>query len=275
MVRFSGFAFAVSLATTLACSIATAQTAPSAPATQPAAKAAKPGPAITNSIGMKLVAIPPGTFIMGSPADEAARYDNETQHKVTMTRGFFMGATSVTQAQWRAVMGTNPSHFKGDDLPVEQVSWDDAVAFCKKLSAKEGKSYHLPTEAQWEYACRAGTTTPFNTGVDDSALTQTDWYGENSKGKTHPVGLKKPNAWGLYDMHGNVLQWCNDWYAEYPPGDATDPTGPPTGTGRVLRGGAWLLIYSDSSQPTRSAHRDLVAPETRMNIIGFRVVRDL
>ncbi len=225
---------------------------------------------ITNSIGMNLAYIPAGTFEMGSPASEDGRFDNETQHKVTISKKFLMGTTPVTQAQWTAVMGNNPSDFKGDDLPVEQVSYDDAIAFCDKLSQKEGKHYRLPTEAEWEYACRAGTTSSFYTGEGDAALDQAGWYSGNSGNTTHPVGQKKPNAWGLYDMHGNVWQWCSDWYGDYPQGDATDPQGPDGGTARVLRGGAW---YYDP-RFCRCAYRDGGAPDYRNGYFGFRIVLD-
>jgi formylglycine-generating enzyme required for sulfatase activity len=166
----------------------------------------------TNSIGMKLVLIPAGEFMMGSPETEKDRSPDESpQHKVRISKPFYMGAMEMTQAQWKAVMEeNNPSNFKGDDLPVEKVSWEDCQEFLKKLSAKEGKTYRLPTEAEWEYACRAGTTTRFNAGDDDKALDSVGWHEGNSESKTHPVGQKKPNAWGLYDMLGNVEEWCED-----------------------------------------------------------------
>jgi formylglycine-generating enzyme required for sulfatase activity len=191
---------------------------------------------------------------------------------VTLTEDFFLGATDVTQAQYEALMGANPSDFKnaGPNAPVEQVTWAEARDFCQKLTAWEraagrlpaGWSFALPTEAQWEYACRAGTTGPY--AGDTSAMS---WYDRNSGGTTHPVGAKKPNAWGLYDMSGNVYQWCADWYAKrYPGGEVTDPTGPAEGTLHVLRGGGW---YYDKSY-CRSAYRDF-DPGYRANFIGFRV----
>ena len=171
---------------------------------------------------------------MGSPANEPERSDDETQHRVTLTKGFYLGVHQVTQAQWQAVMGNNPSHFKGDsNLPVENVSWDDCVAFCEALGKKDGKTYRLPTEAEWEYACRAGTTTPFHFG-DTISVNQANYdgnytYGNGKKGvyrqKTTPVGSFPANAWGLFDMHGNVWEWCADWYGPYPEEELKDPQG--------------------------------------------------
>jgi formylglycine-generating enzyme required for sulfatase activity len=179
-----------------------------------------------------------------------------------------MGVTEVTQAQYEAVMGTNPSKFKGATNPVDTVSWNDATEFCKKLSEKTRQAVRLPTEAEWEYACRAGTATTFSFGDADSALGDYAWYSANSGSTTHPVGQKKPNAWGLYDMHGNVWEWCADWYGDYPKVAATEPQGPASGTSRVLRGGFW------ASAPTRcrSANRDGIAPGHRLPNCGFRVV---
>ena len=200
---------------------------------------------------------PAGTFTMGAPTSEEGLY-NETQHEVTLTKGFWMLETEVTQKQWKAVMGTNPSFFKGDDLPVESVSWNDCQEFCEKTGLQ------LPTEAQWEYACRAGTTDAYAGNLDEMA-----WYYSNSGNKTHPVGTKKPNAWGLYDMHGNVWEWCQDWYGDYPSGSVTDPTGPSSGYSRVVRGGSW----DNDARICRSALRDGVVPGDRGNYLGFRVVQ--
>jgi len=233
----------------------------------------------TNSIGMKFVLIPEGTFMMGSPSDEPGRWNNERQHRVTLSKGFYIQTTEVTQGQWRSIMGSNPSHFKscGDNCPAEQFSWNDCQDFIRRLNQKEGTNkYRLPTEAEWEYACRAESTTAFaNGGITelkcayDPNLDAMGWYCGNSGGKTHPVGQKKPNAWGLYDMHGNVWEWCQDRYEKnYPTGHVTDPKGPSSGTGRVLRGGSWDY----SARYCRSALRGWGRPGYRA-YMGFRVAR--
>ena len=246
------------------------------PSIEPSVHEPQQGNTFTNSIGMKFVEIKPGNFLMGSPASEPNRRDDEAQCPVRLTRGFFMGVTEVTQAQWKAVMGTDPSRFKGDNLPVERVSWDDAVAFCLKLSEREGKNYRLPTEAEWECACRAGTTTAFNTGptisTDEANYDGNYAYAAGRKGvyrkKTMPVGSFKPNAWGIYDMHGNVREWCSDWYGEYPGGEAVDPSGPESGEQRVLRGGSWGYF----PRGCRSAFRIRFSSGFRGFSVGFRVV---
>jgi formylglycine-generating enzyme required for sulfatase activity len=190
-------------------------------------------------VTMKLALIPAGKFMMGSPESEWDRYANEgPQHEVTISKPFYLGVYEVTQEQYQALMGRNPSYSKGPTNPVELVSWDDAREFCRRLSEKTGRKARLPTEAEWEYACRAGTRTRFSFGDADGALGDYAWYGD-SRGSTHPVGQKKPNPWGLYDMHGNVGEWCGDWYGEYTPDSATDPTGPISGSERVERGGTW------------------------------------
>ena len=234
---------------------------------------------------IKMVRIKPGTFVMGSPESEPEHQFDEVQHTVTITKAFYLSRTPITQAQWQAVMGTNPSGFKGDDLPVERVSWDDAVAFCEKLSAREHKKYRLPTEAEWEYACRAGTTTEYYTGNGTAALDKAGWYRGNSAyipvqsmffgtstttgPGTHPVAQKAPNAWGLYDMHGNVWQWCSNYYYEYT-GDAENPTGPTPGPARVLRGGSWLY----TPRRCRSACLNDCGPGYRGHDVGFRIALD-
>ena len=206
---------------------------------------------------------PPGTFMMGSPAGESQRGNNENQHRVTLTKGFWMLETEVTQKQWKAVMGNNPSEFKGDNLPVEGVSWDDCHDFCKKC-AQLGIPVELPTEAQWEYACRAGTTRPYAGNLDAMA-----WYDKNSNNKTNPVGTKRSNAWGLYDMHGNVSEWCEDWEGDYPSGSATDPTGPSSGSFLICRGGCWNFYYGRC----RSASRGIGKHDGKSSFLGFRVVK--
>jgi formylglycine-generating enzyme required for sulfatase activity len=237
---------------------------------------------ITNSIGMKLALIPAGEFTMGSP-DLVSGFDFEDQkprHRVRITKPFYLGVYEVTQGQYEKVMGKNPSestgHFKksAPDLPVEMVSWDDAQEFCRKLTdlAQEkeaGRCYRLPTEAEWEYACRAGSTTKFCYGDDESRLGDYAWYRGNSDGKSHPVGRKKPNAWGLYDMHGNVWEWCSDRYDyEYYANSPTDdPAGPATGSYRVHRGGGWYSSPTDC----RSAHRVRSTPDCRFDNLGFRM----
>jgi formylglycine-generating enzyme required for sulfatase activity len=202
----------------------------------------------TNIIGMKFAWIPPGNFVMGSPNEEKARIGDEMQHKVTLTKGFYMGVYTVTQEQWKEVMGNNPSQFKGEkNLPVDNVSWNDCQEFIKKLREKDKKLYRLPTEAEWEYSCRAGTKTPFHFGETISTK-QANYngqfiYGDGTKGifreKTTPAGSFPANSWGLFDMHGNIGQWCQDWYGRYSQGEVTDPQGPEKGPARVLRGGGW------------------------------------
>ena len=222
---------------------------------------------------------PAGKFMMGSPTSELGRYDDEKQHQVTLTKGFWMLETQVTQEMWESVTGSNPSNFKDSKkLPVETVSWEDCQDYIRKLNAlgvaPAGYKFSLPTEAQWEYACRAGTTTALNSGKNLTSstdacpnLNEVGWYYKNSDSKTHEVGLKKPNAWGLYDMHGNVYEWCFDWYASYPDGSVTDPTGPDSGSYRVLRGGSW----SGSAGYCRSAFRHSSDPSSRSSIYGARL----
>jgi formylglycine-generating enzyme len=230
----------------------------------------------TNSIGMKFVWIKPGSFMMGSPKEEELRGDNETQHKVTLTKGFYMGVYTVTQEQWKEVMGNNPSKFKGEkNLPVEQVSWLDCQEFIKKLREKDKKLYRLPSEAEWEFACRAGTKTPFHFGetisTEQANHNGNFTYGDGKKGKyrekTTPVGSFPANAWGVHDMHGNVFQWCQDWHGDYPQNDVVDPTGAEKGKLRVLRGGSWLI----DPEYCRSAYRLGTEPGYRFHDFGLRV----
>ena len=231
-----------------------------------------------------LVRINGGTFNMGSPATERGRSANEgPQHQVTVS-SFYLGTYPVTQAEYQEIMGTNPSIFKGPALPVEQVSWFDALEYCNKRSQKEGltpvytingssvswnnnaNGYRLPTEAEWEYACRAGTETPFYSGA---SVNDAGWHAGNSGGQTHPVGEKQPNSWGLCDMHGNVLEWCWDLLGNYSGEAQTDPRGASSGTSRVYRGGCWRF----ESHQVRSAFRFGNNPQLRTFLVGFRLAR--
>jgi len=216
---------------------------------------------------MEFVHIPPGTFTMGSPENEPGRYDDETPHKVTITKGFYMQTTEVTQGLWWEVMEENPSNFSdcGESCPVESVSWEDAQRFIAELNRKQNKwKYRLPTEVEWEYACRAGTDTPFSFGKCLSH-DQANYDGSNPV----PVASFPANTWGLYDMHGNVWEWCADWYGEYSDGPVTDPVGPEEGSHRVIRGGSW----NEDAQYCRSAIRNRVRPDFCFRFIGFRLVR--
>jgi len=222
---------------------------------------------------LTLVWIPAGTFMMGSPTTEPDRNSDEgPQHHVTISQPFYMGAYEVTQRQYQAVMRTNPSYFKssGLDAPVETVSWRSAVGFCQELSQRTGLTVTLPTEAQWEYACRADSTTRFSYGDDPgyTLLGNYAWYSDNSSSRTYPVGQKTPNAWGLYDMHGNVWEWCEDWYGPYESADVVDPQGPASGSARVVRGGGWHYL----PRYCRSAFRSANDPAFAGNYIGFRVL---
>lgn len=227
-----------------------------------------PKPVVKGNAGIRMVKTvngvefafrycPPGTFMMGSPKNEPGRESYEIQHEVTLTKGFWMLETEITQRQWKAIMGNNPSYSKDDDLPVEMVSWNDCQEFCRKTG------FDFPTEAQWEYACRAGTTGAYAGDLDAMA-----WYSSNSSRITHPVGTKKPNAWGLYDMHGNVYEWCADWYGYYSSERVTDPTGPSSGVLRVERGGC----SADTAKYNRSAHHHRDAPQERNRYLGFRCI---
>ncbi len=234
-----------------------------------------PDQTVTNSLGMKFVWIPPGNFMMGSAKEEKERKNDEIQHKVTLTKGFYMGIYTVTQEEWKELMGKNPSKFTdGKNLPVETVNWNECQEFIKKLQEKDKKHYRLPTEAEWEYACRAGTKTPFYCGetisVDQANYNGNYVYGDGKKGvyreKTIPVGSFPANAWGLFDMHGNVWQWCQDSFSEYPKTEVTDPLGV-TGETRVMRGGSWI----DNPLECRSAFRGGSRPLLRHNLVGFRI----
>ena len=235
---------------------------------------------LPGNVMLEMVKIRASTFMMGSPEGELGRYSDETQHRVTLTKDYWLGKFEVTQAQYEALMGKNPSSCKGSNRPVEWVSWEDAKEFCNKLNEKyagklpAGYKFDLPTEAQWEYACRAGTTTALNNGTNltsetgsCSNLNEVGWYGSNyGYGEHKAVGQKRPNSWGLYDMHGNVWEWCRDWYGSYG-GEATDPVGPSSGSGRVDRGGSWSFY----AKFCRSARRDRSEPGLRSSHLGFRL----
>jgi formylglycine-generating enzyme required for sulfatase activity/serine/threonine protein kinase len=219
-------------------------------------------------VRLELLLISTGKFMMGSPDIEKDCGPDERRHEVTVSNPFYMGIYEVTQEQYEKVMGQNPSYFIEIRNPVDSVSWDDAQKFCQQLSASARRLVRLPTEAEWEYACRAGTTTRFHTGNDDSSLDPIGWWKGNSQSKTHPVGGKGPNDWGLYDMHGNVWEWCGDWYSEYPKTAVADGQGPATGLSRVVRGGSCYVTTGSC----RSANRDSEPPGSRYSDLGFRVV---
>jgi len=223
----------------------------------------------------------PGSFQMGSPEDEEDREEDETLHEVTLTSGYWLGKHPVTQAEWEKVMGNNPSHFKGADRPVERVFWDDVTSFCEKLTETEreagrlpvGMTYQLPTEAEWEYACRAGTKTAFSFGDEltaihanfDENVGETNF--DENVGETTDVGKYPANPWGFHDMHGNVEEWCADWYEEFTSRAVSDPVGPAAGSCRVLRGGFW----NSTADGTRSAIRIRNVPAFSIISLGFRL----
>jgi len=234
--------------------------------------------------GMHLVFIPAGEFVMGSPEHEEGR-DAEREgkrHKVQLTKPFYLGKYEVTQPEWQKLMPKNPSYFIGESLPVDSVRWPECQGFVKRLNTSlpspsgrgaggEGPSFALPTEAQWEYACRAGTQTPYSFGGDENELGDHAWYRPNHADTKHPVGQKKPNNWGLYDMHGNAWEWCEDWYGPYPTGELTDPTGPDVGTDRILRGGSgW-----NPAPLLRSARRQFEKPSHLTHTVGCRLVLNI
>lgn len=218
-------------------------------------------------VKLELMCIPEGTFKMGSLRIDS--YENDMpRHEVTLTNPFYMAKYAVTQEQWRVVMGNNLSYFKGVKLPVNQISWNDAKEFIKKLNAKMDGGYRLPTEAEWEYACRAGTTSEYSFG--DYITPKNANYDESNIGKPVAVGNYKPNDFGLYDMHGNVWEWCEDWYGGYPGWPVEDPKGPAVGQYRVLRGGSFAV----NSLRARSSSRIICAPAIRIHVNGFRLVRE-
>lgn len=237
------------------------------------------GEVIENSIGMRLVRIPAGEFVMGAVKDDEAQWEAEAgQHRVRITRPFYMGMFEVMQREYETVMGKNPSACRGPGNPVEQVSWIDADDFCHRLSDRDGHAYRLPTEAQWEYACRAGATTPYAFGsvlTGQFANCNGNYpCGTKEKGpylaRTQKVGSYPANAFGLYDMHGNVSEWCEDWFSVdyYANGPTDDPAGPMTGRSRIIRGGSWM----HAARTCRSASRIVGTPDSRNATLGFRVV---
>ena len=239
----------------------------------------KAGTEITNGLGMKLVSIPPGTFLMGSPPDEMGRFDDEVQHEVEITKGFYLGKFEVTQDEYQKIAGKNASAFKGVKLPVESVSWLEAKEFCRLLSLKEGKGgkdgkgpggYRLPTEAEWELACRAGTKTPFHFGATYSRDRANAYDAKTNEPVA--VGSLAPNAWGLHDMHGNVWEWCEDFYVDYAKTAKQDPKGPMKGNGerRVARGGGWGSDWRYCRSAARMSH----VGRQHANV-GFRVALDI
>jgi formylglycine-generating enzyme required for sulfatase activity len=242
---------------------------PNAPANVRADRTAEGQAWTVPDLNLEMAYIRPGTFTMGNENGDS---NEKPLTRVTLTRAYWLGKTEVTQGQYEALMGNNPSNFKnaGRDAPVETVSWDEAMQFCRKLTERErqagrlpeGYEYTLPTEAQWEYACRAGTT-----GDYAGNLAAMAWYSQNCGDTTHAVGQKQANAWGLYDMHGNVWEWCRDWYGSYPGGSGADPTGPSSGAARVFRGGSWDVV----ADYCRSAFRLPSGPGGRSPAMGFRL----
>ncbi|MGQ4810180.1 Hercynine oxygenase [Candidatus Entotheonellaceae bacterium PAL068K] len=232
-------------------------------------------PTLRDRWGIEFVRIPAGAFMMGS---QNRGQNEQPVHRVWINQPFYLGKYEVTQGQWEQVMGDNPSRFTGNpDRPVEQVSWHDAQAFIELLNAREGREiYRLPTEAEWEYAARAGTTTHYHFGNDRSQLGKYAWYDETSGDETHPVGQLRPNAWGLHDMHGNVSEWVQDWYDDsdydasyYEQSPDCDPRGPSGGSVRVIRGGGWNLSPAD----VRSAYRTNIHSTSCYDDLGFRLLR--
>jgi formylglycine-generating enzyme required for sulfatase activity len=251
------------------------------PAVEPGAQNAKaqqePQKTLRFTLGegipLELALIQPGSFMRG---DERGDAEERPMRKITISKPFYLGKFEVTQEQWKALMGANRSRFPGDKNPVDRVSWEDCQAFIKKLNEKfadSGVSFSLPTEAQWEYACRAGTSSRFAFGDEAAQLGDYAWFEDNAGGKTHPVGEKKPNAWGLYDMYGNVWEWCADWYAEkyYAQSTTSDPLGPASGSHRILRGGSW----SDGPFYCCCAYRYCLPPWFRVYCYGFRVAANV
>ena len=236
----------------------------------PGAKERKTGDVMTITLPggaeMEMIWCAPGSFEMGSPLTEAGRLEDETRHKVSITKGFWLGKYEVTQRQWASVMRGNPSKFKEPDRPVETVSWHDCDTFVRRVDvALKDMVVRLPTEAEWEYACRAGSAAPVS---GSGQIADMAWYDNNSDNQSHEVGQNKPNAWGFYDMHGNVLEWCSDWFSVPSTESVVDPKGPPAGSFKMLRGGCWFFYDRDC----RSAYRLRREPSLRNCIFGLRIV---
>ena len=212
---------------------------------------------------MEMIWCAPGTFEMGSLKTELGRFENEVRHKVTLTKGFWLGKYEVTQRQWESVMRSNPSRFKAPNNPVDTVSWLDCELFVRRVNTMLGGLARFPTEAEWEYACRAGSDTPLS---GSGEIHDIAWFDKNSGSQSHTIGIKNPNAWNFHDMHGNILEWCADWFS-IPSEDETDPIGPPKGSFKVMRGGCWFFFGRDC----RSAYRLKREPNLRNCIFGFRL----
>lgn len=251
------------------------------PPSDPPPPAGVPLTSMKNSLGMEFLLVPGGDFTMGSPASETGRDQDERQHEVTLSQGFYLQRTEVTQGQWRAVMGHNPAFFLncGDHCPVEQISWEDAQNFIARLNERDPVfDYRLPTEAEWEYAARAGSTSALPNGelqgavgealLQDPGLDQIGWYVGNAELGTHPTAQKQPNDWGFYDMHGNVQEWVADWHNTYPFNAVIDPAGPEQGHTKILRGGSWNLY----ARFCRSASRAWASPSLFDPFTGLRLV---
>ena len=250
---------------------------PTSPSDPVAPKAPKPIPNfpvggkqdfLVGGVPFTMVHVEAGIFTMGATPEQQKPWEDEKPaHRVTLTHDYYMGETEVTQALWRAVMGCNPSYFRGDDLPVEEVSWDDCQEFIRRLNQTTGKKFRLPTEAEWEYAARGGNRSRGYQYAGSNNPDDVAWYRFNSGRNTHPVKTKRPNELGLYDMSGNVWEWCQDWYGEYSRAPQTNPTGPATASSRVFRGGSW----HNGARYCRVAYRNYDAPDCRDGNLGLRL----
>ena len=220
-----------------------------------------------DGINIEMVKVEPGTFMMGE-ADENKRGYEHPVHQVILTDNYYIGQYEVTQVLWQAVMGSNPSTFKGDNLPVEKVSWNDCQDFISKLNAMTGKRFRLPSEAEWEYAARGGNKSRGYRYSGSNTIDDVAWYENDALSQTHPVGTKQPNELEIYDMTGNVMEWCQDWYGSYSSSPQVNPTGAASGSYRVVRGGGW----SDSARDCRTSDRDFISPGGRSSDLGLRLV---